>query len=143
MSTGSQIGNVFGSLGSGVATVGGPVGAGIGAAFSVLGGIIGMGSQIGQKKREEEKRKRELAEAMRRKGAAEAQELGESGSNERTQTATPATEPAQPEQLGTAAINTQQQQEGQAQLPQQAAVMGLELANVFAGLKPGAGGFFA
>lgn len=140
MSTGSSIGNVFGSMGSGVATVGGPVGMGVGAAFSVLGGIIGMGAQIKQKKREEEERKRQLAEAQRKKVGDEAQALAGPSTNERPEAASLGQAPSQPEQQVTA---PQGQEQTETQQPQQAAVMGSELASVFAGLKPGGGGFFA
>jgi hypothetical protein len=144
MSTGSSIGNVFGSMGSGIATVGGPVGAGIGAAFSVLGGIIGMGTQIRDKKREEEERQRQLEEAQRKQAGLEDRSQADamSGSGERAQTASPTQAPAQPEQRATAPI-AGMEQPGQPQQPQQAAIMGAELASVFAGLRPGGGGFFA
>lgn len=144
MSTASKIGNVFGSAGSGVASFGGPVGMGIGTAFSALGGIIGMGAQIRQRKREEEERKRQLEEAQRKQLGDEARAAGEQ-SSQQTQRATPTQAPMgkEPQQQGTGVPGQPQAQDGEPQQPQRAAVMGQELANVFAGLKPGGGGFYA
>jgi hypothetical protein len=146
MTTGSQIGNVFGSLGSGIATAGGPnpITMGIGAAFSVLGGIIGLGGNIRQKKKEEAERRRQLEEAQRKALGEQAQQQGEAlaPATERTAQAQLPLTGAQPQQRTTEAQGFQTGYPLPGQNEQESRVLGPELADVFSGLRPGGGGFY-
>lgn len=148
MSTGSDIGGVFGSLGSGVATFGGPIGAAAGAGFSVLGGLIGLGAKIRQRKREEEQQRKLLEEAQRRELAMEGQQTAEAAGQKtdrpqqaqieaqkpeaqvqvKQQTAKPG--PVEPDQQNTQSMAQQQ-------------LLSPELQQMLAGLRPGGGGFYA
>lgn len=143
MSTASQIGSVFGSLGSGVATVGGPVGTGIGAGFSVLGSIIGLGGKIKDRKREEEEKRKQLEEAQRKAIGDQGQQEAEAQSQQTTRTKQGQLQGGQAEQRSTQPGGFIQDALAPQQEPQKEQIMGPELSDVFAGLRPGGGGFFS
>ncbi len=146
MAVGSQIGNVFGSLGSGIATAGGPnpITMGLGAALSVFGSALTFGSQIREKKKEEEERKRQLEEAQRKALGEQGQQQAEAQapSTERAPQAQLPLVGAQPQQRTTEAQGFQTGYPLPGQNEQESRVLGPELADVFSGLRPGGGGFY-
>jgi hypothetical protein len=116
---------------------------GIGAGFSVLSSIIGMGGQIRQRKREEEERRKQLEEAQRKAIGEQGQQQAEAQSQDTTRTSQKQIQGGEAEQRSTQPTGFIQDALAQPQDEQQSQVMGPELSNVFAGLRPGGGGFFA
>jgi type II secretory pathway pseudopilin PulG len=117
---------------------------GIGAALSVFGSALTFGSQIREKKKEEEERKRQLEEAQRKALGEQGQQQAEAQapSTERAPQAQLPLVGAQPQQRTTEAQGFQTGYPLPGQNEQESRVLGPELADVFSGLRPGGGGFY-
>ena len=102
-----------------------------------------MAGQIKDKKREEEERQKQLEEAQRKAIGDQGRQEADAQSSDSARTEQKQIQGGAAEQRSTQPGGFIQEALAPQQEPQKEQVMGPELSDVFAGLRPGGGGFFS